>query len=229
MGTWESASGVLNNMLRLSILCVTALSCSANNPVKTSVKSQLHQNKDVVKSRLSDAKLSLNSAQDQFNKTILSKFNNADLQKYGIQGSSEMQGLGDGTCGLIIECDLDPIDCGLKIECDLNLFSSDDPPPASNSNSNSRSATELQGLGGGDCGLIFLCDLGPLDCNEQTYDANDFFIIHASTKRPRREICLCVEISRRKPLKIAKMRRNLVKITRFFADFTLKTVNLVQF
>ena len=98
-------------MLRLSILCVTALSCSANNPVKTSVKSQLHQNKDVVKSRLSDAKLSLNSTQDQFNKTILSKFNNADLQKYGIQGSSEMQGLGDGACGLIIECDLDPIDC----------------------------------------------------------------------------------------------------------------------
>merc|ERR1712166_109449 len=153
MGTVQSTSGVLNNMLRLSILCVTALSCSANNPVKTSVKSQLHQNKDVVKSRISDAKLSLNSAQDQFNKTILSKFNNADLQKYGIQGSSEMQGLGDGACGLIIECD-------------LNLFSSDDPPPASNSNSNSRSATELQGLGGGDCGLIFLCDLGPLDCNE---------------------------------------------------------------
>merc|ERR1712071_250790 len=159
MGTVQSTSGVLNNMLRLSILCVTALSCSANNPVKTSVKSQLHQNKDVVKSRLSDAKLSLDSARDQFNKTILSKFNNADLQKYGIQGSSEMQGLGDGACGLIIEC-------GLKIECDLNLFSSDDPPPASNSNSNSRSATELQGLGGGDCGLIFLCDLGPLDCNE---------------------------------------------------------------
>ena len=150
-------------MLRLSILCITALSCSANNPVGTSVKSQLAENKNVVKSRLSDAKLSLNSARDQFNNTILSKFNNADLQKYGIQGSSEMQGLGDGACGLIFECDLSPLDCGLKIECDLNL-SSDDPPPASSSNS--RSATELQGLGDGSCGLIFLCDLGPLDCNE---------------------------------------------------------------
>jgi len=153
-------------MLRLSILCVTALSCSANNPVKTSVKSQLHEHKDVVKSRLSDAKLSLDSARDQFNNTILSKFNNADLQKYGIQGSSEMQGLGDGACGLIYECDLSPLDCGLKIECDLG-GSSDDPPPAnSNSNKNTKSATELQGLGGGSCGLIFLCDLGPLDCNE---------------------------------------------------------------
>ena len=65
------------------------------------------------------------------------------------------------------------------------------------------------------------------ELRDQTYDANAFFIIHASAKRPRRELCVCVEISRRKPLKIAKMRQNLMKIARFVADFTPETVILV--
>lgn len=114
----------------------------------------------------------IQSANQWFNKTILSKLN-----YHGLQSSTELQGSNDGPCGLIYECDLNPLDCGLKIECDLDFSGSDDKNGGStggNSGGNSggntggktRRSAELQGAGNGNCGLIFLCDLGPLDCDE---------------------------------------------------------------
>merc|ERR1712046_62487 len=89
--------------------------------------------------------------------------------------SSNLQGFGEsgGACGLIFECDLSPLDCGLKVECDLGSSSSGSTtttqsnPNVNNSKNKENTATELQGLGAnGNCGLIYLCDLNPLDCGD---------------------------------------------------------------